>query len=182
MFIGDEELNERDFFVIKDKAERLKTKKQLQINQIIRNAIKLNTFKLINQRIKTQDFKESFKPNSLYENLVDESNSHLLNQMPYLLFGLVESIFLDEKNGKQQYVYGCGILIDTNIILVPAKNLVYDDSDSFEEESEEGYFFDECRKPDIQCSGIHIKPYKTGHIRTQSDTAVKPAIKQQGTW
>ena len=137
MFIGDEELNERDFFVIKDKAERLKTKKQLQMNQIIKNAIQINTLKLINQRNKTQDFKESFKPNSLYDNLVDDSNRHLVNQMPFLLVGLVETIFLDEKNGKQKFVYGCGLLIDTNIILVPAKNLVYDDSEDLEEESEE---------------------------------------------
>ena len=137
MFIGDEELNERDFFVIKDKAERLKTKKQLQMNQIIKNAIQINTLKLINQRNKTQDFKESFKPNSLYDNLVDDTNRHLVNQMPFLLVGLVETIFLDEKNGKQKLVYGCGLLIDTNIILVPAKNLVYDDSDDLEEESEE---------------------------------------------
>ena len=135
--IGEEEFTDRDFFVIKDKAERLKTKKQLQINQIIRNAIQLNTIKLINQKKKTDDFKESLKPNSLYQNLVDESNSHLLNQMPYLLFGLVETIFLDEKKGKQQCVYGCGILIDSNVILLPAKNLVYDESESSEEEDEE---------------------------------------------
>jgi hypothetical protein len=57
--------------------------------------------------------------------------------MPYLLLGLVETIFLDEKKGKQQMVYGCGILIDKNVILLPAKNLVYDDSESSEEEDEE---------------------------------------------
>ena len=144
--IGEEELNDRYFFVIKDKAERLKTKKQLQMNQIIRNAIQINTLKLINQRAKTLDFKESFKPNSLYDNLVDDSNRHLVNQMPYLLFGLVETIFLNEKNGKQKYVYGCGILIDTNIILVPAKNLVYDDSEENEEESEEEEVVDENKE------------------------------------
>ena len=143
---GEEELNDRYFFVIKDKAERLKTKKQLQMNQIIRNAIQINTLKLINQRAKTLDFKESFKPNSLYDNLVDDSNRHLVNQMPYLLFGLVETIFLNEKNGKQKYVYGCGILIDTNIILVPAKNLVYDDSEDTEEESEEEEQVDENKE------------------------------------
>ena len=137
MNIGEEELNERDFFVIKDKAERLKTKKQLKLNQIIKDAIQKNTIKLINQRKKTEDFKESFKPNSLYENLVDDSNRHLVNQMPFLLFGLVETIFLEEKKGKQQIVYGCGILIDTNVILVPAKNLVFDESESLEDESDE---------------------------------------------
>ena len=144
--IGEEELNDRYFFVIKDKAERLKTKKQLQMNQIIRNAIQINTLKLINQRAKTLDFKESFKPNSLYDNLVDDSNRHLVNQMPYLLFGLVETIFLNEKNGKQKYVYGCGILIDANIILLPAKNLVYDSSEDTEEESEEEEQVDENKE------------------------------------
>ena len=38
MMIGDEEYTDRDFFIIKDKAERLKTKRQLQIDQIIKNA------------------------------------------------------------------------------------------------------------------------------------------------
>ena len=133
----EEEYNERDFFVIKDKAERLKTKKQLQMNQLIRNAIQFNTFKLLNQISNNDALKESLMPNSLYSNLVNESNSHLVNQMPFLLFGLVETIFLDEDKGKQQYVYGCGLLIDTNIILVPAKNLVYDENDASEEEEEE---------------------------------------------
>ena len=91
------------------------------MGQIIKNAIQINTLKLINQRNKTQEFKESFKPNSLYENLVDDSNRTLVNQMPCLLFCLVETIFLDEKNGKQKFLYGSGTLIDSNIILVPAK-------------------------------------------------------------
>ena len=95
--IGDEEYTDRDFFIIKDKAERLKTKRQLQIDQIIKNAIQLNTLKLLNHKSKTEDFKESLKPNSLFQNIVDDSNSHLINQMPFLLFGLVETIFLDEK-------------------------------------------------------------------------------------
>ena len=77
---------------------------------------------------------------------MDDSNRHLVNQMPYLLFGLVETIYLNEKNGKQKYVYGCGILIDTNIILVPAKNLVYDDSEDSEEESEEEEQADENKE------------------------------------
>ena len=135
--IGDEEYTDRDFFIIKDKAERLKTKRQLQIDQIIKNAIQLNTLKLLNHKSKTEDFKESLKPNSLFQNIVDDSNSHLINQMPFLLVGLVETIFLDEKKGKQQYVYGCGILIDSNVILLPAKNLVYDESEASEEEEEE---------------------------------------------
>ena len=64
MMIGDEEYTDRDFFIIKDKAERLKTKRQLQIDQIIKNAIQLNTLKLLNHKSKTEDFKESLKPNS----------------------------------------------------------------------------------------------------------------------
>lgn len=95
--LGEEEFSERDFFIIKDKAKRLKTKKELQLNQIIRRAIQMNTLKLIQQRNKTEDFKESLKPNSLYDNLVDDSNYNILNQMPYLLLGLVETIFMDEK-------------------------------------------------------------------------------------
>ena len=137
MLVGAQEFNDRDFFIIKDRSKRLKTKKELQLNQLIRNAIQINTLKIINHLNKTEDFKESLKPNSLYENLVDESNRYIVNKMPYLLLGLVETIFLDEISGKQQFVYGCGILIDKNIILLPAKNLVYDESESSSVEEEE---------------------------------------------
>ena len=123
-----------DLFIIKDKALRLKIKRQLQMNQVIKESIQQNTFNILNQRNQSEYFKELIKPNSLYDNLVDESNMHVVNQMPFLLFGLVKTVFLEDKTGQQQIIYGCGILIDSNVILIPAQNLIYDDNDAQPEE------------------------------------------------
>ena len=126
-----------DLFLAKDKALRLKIKRQLQMNQIIKESIQQNTFNILNQRSRSEYLKELVKPNSLYDNLVDDSNIHVVNKMPFLLFGLVKTIFLEEKTGQQQIIYGCGILIDSNVILLSAQNLIYDDNESSHEEEEE---------------------------------------------
>ena len=126
-----------DLFIIKDKALRLKIKRQLQLNQIIKESIQQNTYNILNQRNQSEYLKELIKPNSLYDNLVDESNMHVVNKMPFLLFGLVKTIFLEDKTGQQQTIYGCGILIDSNVILLSAQNLIYDDNETSPEEEEE---------------------------------------------
>ena len=126
-----------DLFLIKDKALRLKIKRQLQMNQLIKESIQQNTFNILNQRGKAEYLKELVKQNSLYDNLVDESNMHVVNKMPFLLFGLVKTIFLEDKTGQQQIIYGCGILIDSNVILLSAQNLIYDDNETSNEEEEE---------------------------------------------
>lgn len=54
--------------------------------------------------------------------------------MPYLIFGIVESIFVDEEKNEKTKEYGCAILIDSNVILLPSKNLIFDNQ-SFENES-----------------------------------------------
>ena len=126
-----------DLFLIKDKDLRLKIKRQLQMNQVIKESIQQNTFNLLNQRNKSEYLKELVKPNSLYDNLVDDSNIHVINKMPFLLFGLVKTIFLEDKTGQQQIIYGCGILIDSNVILLSAQNLIYDDNETSNEEEEE---------------------------------------------
>ena len=126
-----------DLFLSKDKALRLKISRQLQMNQIIKESIQQNTFNILNQRSRSEYLKELVKPNSLYDNLVDDSNIHVVNKMPFLLFGLVKTIFLEEKTGQQQIIYGCGILIDSNVILLSAQNLIYDDNESSHEEEEE---------------------------------------------
>ena len=126
-----------DLFLIKDKDLRLKIKRQLQMNQLIKNSIQQNTFNLLNQRNKSEYLKELVKPNSLYDNLVDDSNMHVVNKMPFLLFGLVKTIFLEDKTGQQQIIYGCGILIDSNVVLLSAQNLIYDDNETSNEEEEE---------------------------------------------
>ena len=86
-----------DLFIIKDKALRLKIKRQYKLNQIIKESIQQNTFNILNQRNQSEYLQELVKPNSLYDNLVTESNMHVVNQMPFLLFGLVKTIFLEEK-------------------------------------------------------------------------------------
>ena len=126
-----------DLFLSKDKALRLKIKRQFQLNQIIKESIQQNTFNILNQRGRSEYLKDLVKPNSLYDNLVDETNMHVVNKMPFLLFGLVKTIFLEEKTGQQQIIYGCGILIDSNVILLSAQNLIYDDNESSNEEEEE---------------------------------------------
>jgi len=123
-----------DLFIIKDKALRLKIKRQLQMNQIIKESIQQNTFNILNQRNQSEYIKELAKPNSLYDNLITETNMHVINQMPFLLFGLVKTIFLEDKTGQQQIIYGCGILIDSNVILLSAQNLIYDDNETSQEE------------------------------------------------
>ena len=134
-----------DLFLVKDKALRLKIKRQLQMDQIIKDSIQQNTFNLINQRNRSEYLKKLVRPNSLYDNLVDDSNIHVVNKMPFLLFGLVKTIFLEDKTGQQQIIYGCGILIDSNVILLSAQNLIYDDNETLHEEEEEEEEEDEKR-------------------------------------
>ena len=126
-----------DLFIIKDKALRLKIKRQLQLNQVIKESIQQNTYNILNQRNQAEYLKELGKQHSLYDNLVDDSNAHVVNKMPFLLFGLVKTIFLEDKTGQQQIIYGCGILIDSNVILLSAQNLIYDDNEASPEEEEE---------------------------------------------
>ena len=137
--MNEEQFTQEYLNVIKDKGKRTQVKKEYILNQIEKNAIQYNTLKMINQRNKNEGINEILKPNTLYSGLVDETNKIYLNKMPYLLFGLVESVFFDEEKGKQRTEYGSGILVDKNIILLSAKNLIYEgsDSDSEEEEDEE---------------------------------------------
>ena len=135
-----------DLFIIKDKALRLKIKRQCRLNQIIKESIQQNTFNILNQRNQSEYLKELVKPNSLYDNLITESNMHVVNQMPFLLFGLVKTIFLEEKTGQQQIIYGCGILIDSNVILLSAQNLIYDDNETTPEEEEDEEEEDDDKK------------------------------------
>ena len=125
------ELGEEDLYCINHKAKRLQTRKQLILNRIIKNTINYNTYKTKNSKLKFSRLNQLLKANSLYDNLVNDMNRNLLNKMPYLLFGTVESIFVDEEKSEKTKVYGCAILIDSSIILLPAKNLIFDNS-SFE--------------------------------------------------
>ena len=126
-----------DLFLIKDKALRLKIKRELQLDQAIKESIQQNTENLLNQRNNNEYFKELIKPNSLYDSLVDDFNRHVINKMPFVLFGLVKTFFIEAKTGQHQIIYGCGILIDSNVVLLSSKNLIYDDNEVSNEEEEE---------------------------------------------
>ena len=60
-----------------------------------------------------------------------------MNQMPFLFFDLVKTMFLEDKTGEQQIIYGCWMLIDSNVILLQAQNLIYDDNETSPEEEDE---------------------------------------------
>ena len=47
-----------DLFIIKDKALRLKIKRQLQLNQVIKESIQQNTYNILNQRNQAEYLKE----------------------------------------------------------------------------------------------------------------------------
>ena len=98
------------------------------MNLLIRESIQQNTYNILNQRNQAEYLKELGKQHSLYDNLVDDSNAHVVNKMPFLLFSLVKTIFLEDKKGQQQIIYGCGNLIISNVILLSAQNLIYDDN------------------------------------------------------
>ena len=152
-----------DLFIIKDKALRLKIKRQLQMNQIIKESIQQNTFNILNQRNQSEYIKELAKPNSLYDNLITETNMHVINQMPFLLFGLVKTIFLEDKTGQQQIIYGCGILIDSNVILLSAQNLIYDDNETSQEEEEDEEEEDEDKKEENKKNNEKEKKEKSNY-------------------
>ena len=127
-------LSEKDLYCIKDKSRRLEIKKMLQLNNIIRNTIDISTYKVKNSKNKYQKLNQLLKQNSLYNNVINDNNRNLLDKMPYLIFGIVESIFVDEEKNEKTKEYGCAILIDSNVILLPSKNLIFDNQ-SFENES-----------------------------------------------
>ena len=144
------ELNEEDLYCINDKAKRLQTRKQLLLNKLIKNTINYNTYKTKNSKLKFSRLNQLLKANSLYDNLVNDINRNLLNKMPYLLFGTVESIFVDEEKSEKTKEYGCAILIDSSVILLPAKNLIFDNSSFETTENEEKKIITVMKKKKIK--------------------------------
>lgn len=78
--------------------------------------------KLINEVIQ-QDTKriKALKENN---NIPSVSINKYDNTNPYIFSGLVESIFVNESDNTKQNIYGCGILIDSDIVIVSSNNLV----------------------------------------------------------
>ena len=122
------EITSEELRCIKDKAKRLMLQKQIKMNSVISQAIAQNT--LMNKLTKTKLSKLTslLKNDSLYQGLVTPNNQNLLNKMPYILFGVVESVFVDEDKSEKTKEYGCGILIDSSVALIPAKNLIFDNA------------------------------------------------------
>lgn len=147
-----------DLLLIKNKDKRLQIKNQIILNHLIAHTINYNTF--INQETKSKlsRIEKLLKNNSLYENLVTDSNKHVLNTMPYMLFGLVETTFVDEEKNRKTNEYGCGIVIGSNVILLPGKNLVYEESPSEQEEGNEEENMQQNNKNNYKLFEIEFKP------------------------
>ena len=94
------EITSEELRCIKDKAKRLMLQKQIKMNSVISQAIAQNT--LMNKLTKTKLSKLTslLKNDSLYQGLVTPNNQNLLNKMPYILFGVVESVFVDEDKSE----------------------------------------------------------------------------------
>ena len=83
-----------------------------QIRELISEVLASKTLEL-----KSLSLKNSSKPESTMPN-------PFLNQLPYIFTGVVESIFLNEKKMKKVREYGCGLIINSNKVLVSSKNLI----------------------------------------------------------
>ena len=98
----------------------MKKLKSSKLDMFIKEVIKQDT-----QKIKL------LKETITKSNYLNSSNK-LENTNPYIFSGLVESIFHNNSDNSKQNIYGCGILIDSDIILVSSNNLVLqlDDNES----------------------------------------------------
>ena len=123
-----------------------------------------NTFNNKLTKTKIEKLTSLLKNDSLYQNLVTPSNQNVINKMPYLLFGVVESVFIDEDKSEKTKEYGCGILIDSSVVLIPSKNLIFDNSNfstnenntnSNEENTKEKYNF---KLFEIEFKPLNISP------------------------
>jgi Ran GTPase-activating protein (RanGAP) involved in mRNA processing and transport len=77
---------------------------------------------LINEVIK-QDTKR-IKALKEINNTLFSSQNKYDNTNPYIFSGLVESIFVNESDNSKQNIYGCGILIESDIVIVSSNNLI----------------------------------------------------------
>ena len=153
-----------ELICIKDKAKRLQYKRQIRMNELISMTIAQNTFNNKLTKTKIEKLTSLLKNDSLYQNLVTPSNQNVINKMPYLLFGVVESVFIDEDKSEKTKEYGCGILIDSSVVLIPSKNLIFDNSNfstnenntnSNEENTKEKYNF---KLFEIEFKPLNISP------------------------
>jgi hypothetical protein len=118
---------------ITDPWKKLVYKREQNINKIINNTIKENTQKIKLEKKLSDEFQEilksqtlnSGKSNTLYNNST-HSQSKFLDQMPYILIGLVESTFIDEAKMQKVKEFGIGLVLESNIVLVQSKNLIFD--------------------------------------------------------
>lgn len=115
---------------ITDPWKKLVYKREQNINKLINNTIKQDTQKIVLEKKLTDEFQEILKsqsPNSISgNNSTCPKNSKFLDKMPYILVGLVESTFIDESKMQKVKEYGIGLVLESNIVLVPAKNLIFD--------------------------------------------------------
>jgi Ran GTPase-activating protein (RanGAP) involved in mRNA processing and transport len=98
----------------KDPMKKLFFQNQTKNNRIIEDSIKLV---LNHSSAKEMDFQSN-------------KNSKLLNKFvdvfPYYFIGLVESTFVNEKKSEKYKEFGIGLLLEEDIVMVNASNLIMD--------------------------------------------------------
>jgi len=98
--------------------------KNLKVNKFdifVKQVIKENTEKIIMERNLLENMQEIIDCNN------KKTSTIYQNRMPYIFCGLVESVFINEQQMQKVKEFGCGIIIEKNLVMVPAKNLVFDD-------------------------------------------------------
>jgi len=98
-----------------DKFKLYQIKRQQKLNEIVKEIIQ-------------EDVKKIKQENNLKQEGEIPNRDGILrkyeNVMPFVLFCLVESIFVDTRNSKKVKEISCGLLIDINIVLVFARSLM----------------------------------------------------------
>jgi hypothetical protein len=123
-----------------DDSKIKQIKRQMKLNELVKNVIKENTDKI---KMAGKIF-EKEKNITAEENKKNFYINKTENRMPYVLFGFIESEFIvidekenlnQKKNRKNKFKEtGCGLLIENNIVLIQARNLIYDENKSMNNE------------------------------------------------
>jgi len=98
--------------------------KKIRVNkfdQFVKQVIKENTEKIKMERNLLDNMQEIIDCNN------KKTSTIYQNRLPYIFCGLVESVFINEQQMQKVKEFGCGIVIEKNLVMVPAKNLVFDD-------------------------------------------------------
>ena len=99
----------------------MKKQKVNKFDIFVKQVIKENTEKIKMERNLLENMQEIIDCNN------KKTSTVFQNRLPYIFCGLVESVFINEQQMQKVKEFGCGIIIDKNLVMVPAKNLIFDD-------------------------------------------------------